>query len=244
MSGFHGFFSFGGILGAGSVTGMLWLGLTPFVAALIGGGLALALMALAAPGLMRSEGAAPEPFAMPRGIVIVLALLALIMFLVEGAVLDWGALLLLERALVLPEQGGLGFMVFSITMTIGRFTGDWLVARAGALAVLIGGGCVTIAGIALALLGPGLGLALAGFGVIGFGAANLVPIVFSATGRQTVMPPGLAIAAVTTTGYGGMLLGPAAVGLVAEATSLQTAFWLLALLVLALPVSARRVVRG
>jgi len=75
------------------------------------------------------------------------------------------------------------------------------------------------------------------------GAANLVPIFFSAAGRQTIMPPGLAIAAVTTTAYAGVLIGPAMLGFAAELTSLPIAFWLLTLLVAIVPVTAYWVVK-
>ena len=85
-------------------------------------------------------------------------------------------------------------------------------------------------------------MTLAGFVLIGLGAANLVPVLFSATGRQTVMPAGMAIAAVTTTGYAGILAGPALIGLAAHATSLPTAFWMLAVMVLLLPACAHIVV--
>jgi hypothetical protein len=80
---------------------------------------------------------------------------------------------------------------------------------------------------------------MSGFVLIGLGAANLVPVLFSQAGRQTLMPPGLAIAAVTTTGYAGILVGPAAMGFVSHATSLPTAFWMLAVLVAAVPLCAR-----
>jgi MFS family permease len=79
--------------------------------------------------------------------------------------------------------------------------------------------------------------------LIGFGASNLVPVLFSLAGRQKAMPAGLAIAAVTTTGYAGILAGPAAIGALSQATSLSTAFWLLAVLVALVPLSARIVTR-
>ena len=98
-------------------------------------------------------------------------------------------------------------------------------------------------GLALVVLGPTLLVALLGFVLIGLGAANLVPVLFSAAGRQKVMPPGIAIAAVTTTGYAGILLGPAAIGFVSQATSLVAAFWILVALMAAFPLCARFVAR-
>jgi len=105
------------------------------------------------------------------------------------------------------------------------------------------GGIMSIIGIAVVLLASAPLVALTGFLWLGLGAANLVPIFFSAAGRQTIMPPGLAIAAVTTTAYAGVLIGPAMLGFAAELTSLPIAFWLLTLLVAIVPVTAYWVVK-
>jgi predicted MFS family arabinose efflux permease len=129
-------------------------------------------------------------------------------------------------------------------MTVGRLTGDRVVSALGDLRVLVWGGLLTIAGFVLLLAGDWTALALSGFVLIGLGAANLVPVLFSRAGRQTVMPAGLAVAAVTTTGYAGILAGPALMGFVSDATSLPTAFWLVAALMLLVPVCARSVTRG
>lgn len=102
---------------------------------------------------------------------------------------------------------------------------------------------MTLAGFLVLLLAPWTALALAGFVLIGLGAANIVPVLFSQAGRQRIMPAGLAIAAVTTAGYAGVLLGPAAMGFVSYATSLPGAFWFVAVLVLFIPLSARAATR-
>ncbi|MGP1358963.1 MAG: MFS transporter, partial [Roseicyclus sp.] len=169
--------------------------------------------------------------------------LAPYIFLIEGAILDWGALLTVERELLETARAGLGFMLFSIAMAGARLLGDRLVAMIGPFATLVGGGIVVACGLALMLLAPVAPLALAGFFLVGLGAANLVPVLFSAAGRQTMMPAGLAIAAVTTTGYAGILAGPALIGFVSQATSLVAAFWGLAALVLVFPLCARAVAR-
>jgi predicted MFS family arabinose efflux permease len=136
----------------------------------------------------------------------------------------------------------MGYMMFNAAMTIGRLTGDRIVAALGPYKVLIFGGALTFAGFALALTVDWMPGTMAGFVLIGLGAANLVPVLFSATGRQIVMPAGMAIAAVTTTGYAGILAGPALIGLAAHATSLPTAFWMLGGMVLLLPACAHIVV--
>ena len=167
--------------------------------------------------------------------------MAAITFLVEGAVLDWGALLLIQRELAEAQTAGVGYIVFSITMVFARLTGDQTIERFGALQVFITGGFAAMAGIIVILIAPSGMVALVGFGLIGLGAANLVPIVFSAAGRQRVMPPSLAVATVTTVGYAGILLGPALIGGVAALSSLADAFWLLAALMICVPLAAKRV---
>jgi hypothetical protein len=84
-----------------------------------------------------------------------------------------------------------------------------------------------VAGFAVVLLSPLATLALAGFLLIGLGAANIVPVLFRRAGSQKAMPAAMAIAAITTTGYAGILVGPAGVGFVAKAMGLETAFWVL-----------------
>lgn len=242
MSGFHAMFSLGGFAGAGGVTLLLTQGVTPLMSALIAVSLAFVALVLAAPRLLKAAGGTPPAFALPRGIVLLLAGLTAVIFLVEGAVLDWGALLLVERKISAVEQAGMGYMMFNAAMTIGRLTGDRIVAGLGPYKVLIFGSALTFAGFALALTVDWMPGTMAGFVLIGLGAANLVPVLFSATGRQTVMPAGMAIAAVTTTGYAGILAGPALIGLAAHATSLPTAFWMLGFMVLLLPACAHIVV--
>ncbi|MEO9822710.1 MAG: MFS transporter [Paracoccaceae bacterium] len=243
MSNFHAQFSIGGFFGAGLMTLLLSVGLPFAIAAFIGAAVALCALLMARPRLLGVSGVAPEPFAFPRGIVLLLAALAGVTFLVEGAILDWGALLLVNRDLVQLENAGVGYILFSIAMVVARLTGDRTVAALGQYRVLVYGGIATMVGVAVVLVSPWPLIALSGFILIGLGAANLVPIVFSAAGRQSVMPAGLAVASVTTTGYAGILIGPALVGFTADATTLPTAFWVLAILMAIVPLTARYVTR-
>lgn len=244
MSGFHAQFSLGALAGSAVMTALLAAGLAPLAACGLCMAPMLLAMALAAPRLLRSPlPATGGPlFVWPRGGVLLLAGLAALMFLAEGAMLDWGALLLTDAGLAPPARAGLGYVLFSVAMTAGRFGGDALTTRLGERRLLVGGGLLTIAGFVLLLLAPGITLALAGFALIGFGAANLVPVLFRRAGSQQAMPAGLAIAAVTTCGYAGVLAGPAAIGFVAQGLGLPAAFWLLAGLVALVPLSAGQVV--
>jgi predicted MFS family arabinose efflux permease len=238
MSGFHALFSIGGFAGAALMTGMLWLHVSPLHGTLIGAALMLGAMMIARPRLLTTRDGHEGPlFVRPRGVVLLLAVLAGITFLAEGAMLDWSALLIIGKGLVQPSQGGLGYILFAIAMTTGRLIGDRLTAWAGDRVTLIGGGLVAIAGFVLLLAGPVA--PLAGFLLIGFGASNIVPVLFRLAGAQRSMPTSLAIGAITTTGYAGVLAGPAALGFVAQWTGLPTAFWLLAGLLCLMPLTAR-----
>jgi MFS family permease len=218
---------------------------SPLASALCGSALALVAILLAWPRLLQVQSGEAPAFVAPRGIVLLLAALSGLIFLVEGAILDWSALLLLGRDLVdSAAQGGLGYMLFSVAMTVGRLTGDRVVSALGDRRVLVWGGLLTMAGFVLVLIVDWTPVALLGFILIGLGAANLVPVFFSRAGRQTIMPAGLTVAAVTTTGYAGILAGPALIGFVSDATSLSVAFWLVTALMLLVPITARAVTRG
>jgi predicted MFS family arabinose efflux permease len=140
--------------------------------------------------------------------------------------------------LVNVEQGGVGYMLFSIAMTLGRFTGDALTARIGDRSILIWGSLVAIAGFMLLLMAPVVAVAMAACILIGLGAANVVPVLFRRAGSQKVMPSSLAIAVITTTGYAGILLGPAVIGFVAKHVGLTMAFWMIPALLILVPLCA------
>ena len=93
--------------------------------------------------------------------------------------------------------------------------------------------------VALATLISSWQVALLGYALVGLGCSNIVPVLFSSVGRQTIMPENVAIPAITTLGYAGILVGPAAIGFVSHNTNLQTAFMILALLLLGVAASGR-----
>lgn len=244
MSGFHGLYSVGGFIGAAFMTLLLSMDFEPLHATLLGAALMALAVVVAWPYVLETARSSSGPlFVMPRGLVWLMALLAAVTFLAEGAVLDWSALLLTEAKLVAPAQGGIGFMLFSIAMTAGRLTGDAVVARLGDRRTLVVGGVVAVLGVAALLLAPARAVAFAGFVLIGLGASNLVPVLFRRAGQQTVMPAAFAVSAVTTAGYAGVLLGPALIGFLAAGVGLSTAFWLLAALLALVPLSAVKVTR-
>jgi MFS family permease len=137
------------------------------------------------------------------------------------------------------SQAGLGYAGFALTMTIGRLTGDPVVRRIGAIRIVILGGLCAAGGVALATLVPSWPVALLGYALVGVGCSNIVPVLFSSVGRQTVMPENVAVPAIMTLGYAGMLVGPAAIGFISHITNLQTAFLILVVLLLGVAASGR-----
>jgi predicted MFS family arabinose efflux permease len=240
MSGFHGLFSVGGIVGAAGVTALLSAGASPLTATLVVvGGIALAL-GKAAPHLLRYGGRSEGPvFAFPRGVVLYIGGLCFILFLTEGAVLDWSAVFLTSARGVDASYAGLGYAAFALTMTIGRLSGDRIVQHFGNANIIVFGGICAAAGFVLVTYMPSWQVALLGYALVGAGCSNIVPILFTSVGRQTAMPENVAVPAITTLGYAGILLGPAAIGLVAHVASLQAAFLILALMLIAVAASGR-----
>lgn len=240
MSGFHGLFSVGGILGAAGMTVLLALGLTPLLAAGCVVGLTLLALIKAAPDLLPYGNESDGPlFAMPHGIVLFLGVLCFIVFLTEGAMLDWSAVFLVSEREMQPAYAGLGYAAFATTMTIGRLTGDAIVSRFGGARVTIVGGLCAAAGLALSLVVPAWPAALLGYALIGAGCSNIVPVLFTAVGRQTTMPQSAAIPAMTSLGYAGILVGPAFIGFVAHASNLSIALGVLIVLLLFVAASGR-----
>ena len=232
MSGFHGFWSVGGFVGAGLFG--LWVGtvgLTPLASTVIAAAIIAAVMLVARSGLLPyGGGGGGALIAIPRGIVAFIGAIACIAFLVEGAVMDWGGVFLTTVRGMDMAMAGTGFAIFSAAMLVMRLTGDAIVSRLGQRAVVLGGTLCTMLGFLGVIYAPGAAMYL-GFFAIGVGAANVVPVFYSLLGRQDVMPLSTAVPAVSTLGYLGVLMGPAAIGFLAHAIGIADAFLFLALLV-------------
>jgi predicted MFS family arabinose efflux permease len=240
MSGFHGQFSLGGIAGAAGVTALLGAGSSPPAATLCVSIATIALLAMAVLHLLpygaRREG---PTFAVPHGVVLFIGVLCFVAFLTEGAVLDWSAVFLTSARGMETSYAGLGYAAFALTMTIGRLTGDRIVQRFGGANVIVFGGLCAALGFTLAALAPFWQPALLGYALVGVGCSNVVPVLFTSVGRQTVMPEHVAVPAITTLGYAGILAGPAVIGFVAHAASLSTAFLMLAIALLGVAAGGR-----
>jgi predicted MFS family arabinose efflux permease len=243
MSGFHGLYSVGGIAGAGLMSLLLGSGtMNPVLAAGVISAAALVLLMIALPGLLpygEDKTETGPSFAWPKGIVLFIGFLCFLCFLVEGAVLDWSAVFLISDRGSDVGPAGLGYAAFAVAMTLGRLLGDRLRTILGEQRVLISGGLMAAAGFLVVVLVPSVSANLLGFLLVGAGASNVVPVLFSAAGRTRAMPASLAVTAVTTLGYLGILVGPAMIGFVAHLTELRVAFYLLVAAMLFIAASFR-----
>ena len=145
---------------------------------------------------------------------------------------DWSAIYIRMDLGAAPAAAAWGFAAFSLTMAIGRLSGDRPGgALSAAAAILVAGAVIGAATLGVALLAGHPAAAVIGFAGMGLGLANIAPIVFSAAGRLPELAPGIGIAAVSTAGYCGFLAGPPLIGLVAEASGLPVGLGLVALVV-------------
>ena len=240
MSGFHGLFSLGGIVGAAGVSALLGLGLTPLAAMLVVVAVLIGALFKAVPHMLPygSESSGPA-FAIPHGIVLFIGGMCFIVFLTEGAALDWSAVFLAQERGIDTAYAGLGYAVFALTMTVGRLLGDRIVRSVGATRIILFGGLLAAAGLFLATFAPSWEAALLGYALVGAGCSNIVPVLYTAVGKQTVMPESIAVPAITTLGYAGILAGPAVIGFVAHASSLSFAFGLMAVLLVAVAIGGK-----
>lgn len=228
MSSFHAGFSLGGLfgvaagglaLGAGlGAAGCLWAA-AGLVGALVAAAAGLGAGSAGAGAGGATSGEARRGFVLPGRRVLGLGALAGAVFLLEGSVADWSGVFLGRELGASPGAAVWGFAAFSATMVAGRLAGDRVVrALGGALVLRLGAG-LAVAGMALALAAGTPWAAAAGFGLVGLGAANVVPVLFSRAGERGPA----ALAAVASMGYAGFLLGPPAIGFVAEAVGLRAA---------------------
>ncbi len=237
LSSFHALFSLGGMTGAalgGLAASRSILPLAHFcVSALV---YAVAGIVAARLLLADDKGKPGQPvFARVTRPLLALAVLAFCILLNEGAMADWTSVYL-RRVLQTPEStAAAGYAVFSLAMAGGRFGGDWMTQRFGRVNIVRTGGLLAAAGIAAALLLKSVPATFLGFGAAGLGFSVIVPLVFGAAGRHG-SSAGAGLAAVTTVGYFGFLVGPPVIGLTADHTGLRAALLIAA--VLSLLVSA------
>jgi len=238
MSGFHCLFSLGGLLGALVSTILLkfnydFLIITLITSAII----SLLLLSQWKKLISNNEEVKRETqehsFAsFPENTVLYLGILCFIAFMAEGSMLDWSAEFLLSSLNYHESWAGIGYALFSITMAFGRLIGNRIIQHYGVNTIFQLGSFTAAAGF-LILVTVQVGYCeLLGFVLIGLGASNLVPILFSASGKLANTPANFALTIVSSFGYIGILIGPACIGFLANATTLSISFAVIAFLLM------------
>jgi len=244
MASFHGLWSLAGFVAAAVGSSMIGHAVTPgvhfvFIALFILVGLAVSV------GSTVREDSGVDPnqsiFVKPDKELLGLGAIAFCALICEGAMFDWSGVYFKKVIQADKDWVGAGYTAFMSTMAAGRFGADWLAHRLGPKRVIQLSGLLTATGLSIAVALPTLPTALLGFLLVGFGTSAVVPLVYSAAGKSTHMSAGMALAAVSTIGFFGFLLGPPVIGFVAGATSLRVSFALIAVMGLCVSAVASRV---
>jgi MFS family permease len=227
LASFHAAFSVGGLAGGviGALSAAVGLDVRVQLALVAVGSAAIGLtwsrrfLAADADAVARAD----PVFVRPPRRLLALGALAFACLLIEGASADWSAVYMRDELGTTAAIAAIGFTSFSVTMTLGRVFGDRLVDRFGPEAVVRSGGGLAAVGFGLALVAAAPVPAILGFACLGAGMSGVVPIVFRAAGHMPGMAAGVGLAAVSTTGYLGFLVGPPTIGGLAELVGLPTA---------------------
>ncbi|WP_405952663.1 MFS transporter [Streptomyces prunicolor] len=239
MSAFHATFSVGGVLAALVGAATASAGLSPAAGMATMGALGIVTALVSARALLPTTPTAPAgqvehtPAAGPRRTgrrIWILAALALMVMLCEGAANDWSALHLKDVLGAPASTAAFAYGTFAATMTIGRLLADRLVARFGSMAILRYGSTTAAVGITVVTVSPWIWAAFAGWALFGLGLSGCVPQLFSAAGHADPSAAGANVSRVAGLGYVGMLAGPAAIGWLTHLVALNHAFVLLILL--------------
>jgi len=244
MSGFHALFSIGGIFGACGGAAIAHLGIKPewhFLGICI---LLILLNAIAYKFLL--PAAVDKSTTAQTGVnikeslsyftkdqaLVAISVIMFCCFLIEGAIGDWSSVFIHSVLKTDAGTAAIGYAAFSVTMAIGRLSGDLLVGKLGRLLIVRAGSALATLGLILVLVPCALPVPLSifGFALIGLGVANIVPIAFSAAGNVKGISAGSAIATVALIGYFGLLAGPPLIGSLAEIVTLRLALIVIAAL--------------
>ncbi|MFB7496547.1 MFS transporter [Streptomyces sp. NPDC056161] len=254
MSGFHATFSVGGVLASLVGAGAASVGLKPAASMAATGVVGIVIALASARALLPAASVAPvaagtgsaeETGAAPavtlrstRRLVWLLAVLALMVMLCEGAANDWSALHLRDVLGAPAGTAAFAYGTFAAAMTIGRLLADRLVARFGSTAILRHGAATAAVGITIVALGPWTWAAFVGWALFGLGLSGCVPQLFSAAGHADPAAAGANVSRVAGLGYVGMLAGPAVIGWLTHFVPLNRAFVLLTLMCVTTAVAA------
>ncbi|WP_046501294.1 MFS transporter [Streptomyces odonnellii] len=241
MSGLHGMWSTGALIGSAAGTLAAHLGGDARLHHVLAAGVLTLLGLIACQGVLDLRSAPdeepPPRFALPPRSALLIGAVGFCAVFAEGASLDWSAVYLRDVLDTSPGLAAASTTAFALTMAVARLAGDKVIDRFGAVRTVRTGGVLAAAGGLLVVVAPHPALAMGGFGLLGLGVSVVVPLAFAAAGRSGPNPS-QAIAGVATITYTSGLIAPSAIGAVADATSLVVSFGLVTLLACGLMVGA------
>lgn len=240
MSSFHGGYSLGTLIGAGTMSVLFTLGLIPKWAVVICMFVTIIALIFGCRDLLpKDELEADTPIEKPREgklyitpMVVVVGLLCFIMYASEGAVMGWSAIFVSQERGVDVSMAGFFYTAFAVSMTIMRLCGDKTVNRLGQRFVVAGGALLIAVGFMVVVLVDSSVAAVAGFVIVGCGAANVVPQLVSFAAHIKGMAVHNIISFINALGYLGILLGPVIIGIVGKQYGLHISFVGIAVFVL------------
>lgn len=233
MSGFHGGYSLGTLIGAGCMSLLLTTGMSILPAALIVLLFSLAYFLYGCRFLLDKtqldtaphpkDGSPHQRFYIPP-LIIIIGGICFVLYSAEGAVMSWSAVFVNQERGVDLRYAGYFFTAFAVFMTAFRLLGNKIVNRYGARRVVVYGSVMVAAGFFIVALVPNVATTALGFSLIGVGEANIVPQLVSYAGHVKGMAVQNAISVITAMGYSGILLGPVIIGFCAHAYGLSATF--------------------
>lgn len=238
MASFHGLWSLAGFTGGLVAAGMVALNVGPLGHFLWIYGCVALLWTLASRYVVPRDATVPPK---PTGSgpsrrlpfnkhILLLGIIAFACMMSEGTMFDWSGIYY-EKVVGVPSAWiRLGYVAFMSTMALGRFVSDAWVTRWGARTVLQASGALIALGMMMSVAFPHIAFATLGFLLIGIGTSSVVPLVYSMAGKVKGIAPGAALAAVSSVGFLGFLIGPPLVGFLSEISGLRMAFACIALL--------------
>ena len=235
MSAAHGFFSLGGVLGA--TLGTIFM---PFFQLPVSHMIAISVLIIGMNiGFVKQYFLiSEEPSSVKKKSytlkkikpLISIAFIGFVIMGSEGAIEHWSSLYLIEVVKITQEYlAGIGFIFFSLMMTIGRFLGDGISAKIGSIKIILLGCTFAILGYVCILIGHPFSAVL-GFGILGLGLSVIIPEVFRIAGTTKGIKASVGISIVSGFGFVGFLLGPVVLGYLSNKYHLKLSFFVLLLL--------------
>lgn len=169
-------------------------------------------------------------FAWPTKALLLLGLICFCGAMSEGTMADWSSLYYRQIINQTHVVSALGYTAFALFMSIGRFVGDPLIERWGHGIILKANGILIAVGMFTALVSTIPALVMVGFALVGLGVSSIFPVVYILASKEKSMLPSAALAAVSSIGFIGFLVGPPVIGFIAEGVGLRTALMAVVLL--------------